>query len=175
MILRKTLLAILLSFLLSNKVFASFASSSVWASLAIPAVAGAYSIYIEDYQGARQLVYAELLSGQITALLKQAVTRTRPDGSNDSSFPSAEASIGFAGASYVQHRYGLLSSVPFYVATSAICVERVNVKQQYWSDVVVGAALGYVTAAFFTTPNFTFSPDFEPRTKYCGFRFSWRI
>jgi membrane-associated phospholipid phosphatase len=170
---KKTLFAILLPFLISNKVFADFASKSIWAALAIPAVAGAYSIYIDDYQGARQLIYSELLAGEATALLKVAIHRARPDGTTDTSFPCAEASIGFAGASYVQHRYGILASVPFYVASSAISLERINVRKQFWSDVIFGAALGYASAAFFTTPNL--SVNAECGTKYCGIGFKWRI
>ncbi len=170
---KKTLLAILLPFLISNKVFAAFASKSIWASLAIPAVAGAYSFYIDDYQGVKQLAYSELFAGEGSALLKAIVHRTRPDGTTDTSFPCAEAAIGFAAASYVQHRYGILASVPFYVAGSAISLERINVRRQFWSDVIFGAALGYASAAFFTTPNFSISP--ECGTKYCGIRFNWRI
>lgn len=170
---KKIIFIILFPLLLCHKAFAGFASTSMWASLALPAIAGGYSIYIDDYQGARQLIYSELVAGQITALLKATVTRSTPDGMNDSSFPCAEASIGFAASSYVQHRYGLLASVPFYVASSAISIERINVKKEFWSDVLFGAALGYVSAAFFTTPNVSVTP--ECGTKYCGIRFKWII
>jgi membrane-associated phospholipid phosphatase len=168
---KKILLIILLPLFLCHKAFAGFASTSMWASIALPVIAGGYSLYIDDYQGARQLIYSELVAGQVTALLKATVNRTTPDGTSDSSFPCAEASVGFAASSYVQHRYGLLASVPFYVATSAISLERINVKKEYWSDVLFGAALGYVSAAFFTTPYISVTP--ECGTKYCGVRFKW--
>lgn len=169
---KKTFLLLIL-FLYANLGHAKFASSSIWASLAIPAVAGAYSIYIEDYQGARQLVYSELLAGQAAALLNVSVHRTRPNGRSDNSFPQGEAAIGFAAASYFQHRYDLLSSVPFYVAATTISLERINVKENFWSDAVVGAAMGYVSAALFTK-GYPVSLECDPSTRYCGVKLYYK-
>ena len=79
-----------------------------------------------------------------TAVLKRAVGRERPNGENDRSFPSGHSSNAFALATVAERHYGWKVGVPAYALASAIAVSRVQRDKHYLSDVVAGAALGYI-------------------------------
>jgi membrane-associated phospholipid phosphatase len=81
-----------------------------------------------------------------TTALKHAVSRTRPDGSNQLSFPSGHTSSAFAWATVAQAHYGWKVGAPSYLAATAIGLSRVSNDKHHLSDVIAGAALGYVTA-----------------------------
>lgn len=138
----------------------SVTTKSMLVALSLPAVAGAYSITNGDYEGVKEWALSCLVTAQVTTLLKNSVNRTRPNGENDLSFPSGHTAAAFVGASYLDHRYGLQWGVPMYIIASVIGLERVNVKDHYWSDVVAGAAIGYAAGAIFTVryPKVWFEP-----------------
>jgi Capsule assembly protein Wzi/PAP2 superfamily len=93
----------------------------------------------------------------IVEALKLATGRQRPyqgDGTGSflkrgSSFPSEHATAAWAIAGMVAHEY----PNPFlkflsYGAATAVSVSRINAKQHFPSDVLVGAAIGYLTSSF---------------------------
>ncbi len=79
-----------------------------------------------------------------TFALKNAVHRTRPDGSNRLSFPSGHTSSAFAAASVLESHYGPRVGVPAYTLASLIGASRLASRAHHVSDVVAGAALGFV-------------------------------
>lgn len=79
-----------------------------------------------------------------TALLKVAVQRERPDGSDRHSFPSGHASHAFTLAAVSQHHYGWKLGVPMYAAAAVVSYSRLVRDKHYLSDVVAGATLGFV-------------------------------
>jgi membrane-associated phospholipid phosphatase len=87
---------------------------------------------------------AVLVNGIYTELIKKAVSRTRPDGSDRLSFPSGHASSAFALATVAQQHYGFKVGVPSYVAASAIGLSRIERDKHYLSDVLAGATLGVI-------------------------------
>jgi membrane-associated phospholipid phosphatase len=89
---------------------------------------------------------AVIVNGLYTQILKSAVGRTRPDGSNRVSFPSGHTSSAFALATVAERHYGWKVGVPSYLAAGAIGLSRIERSKHYLSDVLAGATLGVITA-----------------------------
>lgn len=107
---------------------------------------------------------AGLLAGEaaidslaITEAVKYATGRNRPfqgdhNGefwSGGDSFPSNHAAVAWAAASVLSHEYpGPLPKLFAYGAAAAITAARVESKQHFTSDVLVGSAIGWLTGEF---------------------------
>jgi hypothetical protein len=107
---------------------------------------------------------AGLLAGEaavdslaITEAVKYATGRNRPFQGNHNgefwsggdSFPSNHAAVAWATASVLSHEYpGPLPKLLAYGAAAAISVARVESKQHFTSDVLVGSAIGWLTGEF---------------------------
>jgi membrane-associated phospholipid phosphatase len=78
-----------------------------------------------------------------TYTLKYTVSRERPDGSDQLSFPSGHTSNAFAGATVIARHYGWKLGVPAYATATFIGVSRMAANRHHFSDVVGGALLGY--------------------------------
>lgn len=169
----------ILSFLvlIFSKTTLATSAKSTLQTVATPLIAVTYSLTISDYEGVKELVYASLVTAQLTTLIKNSVRRTRPNGDNDLSFPSGHAAGAFVGASYAQFRYGWHWGVPMYAIASAVAVQRVNGADHYWTDVIAGAALGTGVAYFFTRcyPNAWVVPEFNFQTKSYGLQFKYDL
>ena len=88
---------------------------------------------------------AVIVNGLYTEIFKKAAHRTRPDGSDNQSFPSGHASTAFAWATVAQSHYGWKVGVPSYLAASAIGFSRISNNKHHLSDVLAGATIGYIT------------------------------
>ena len=77
--------------------------------------------------------------------------RERPDHSDKKSLPSGHASGSFAPAAFMYYRYGAEYGIPAFVASSFVAYTRVEARKHYVSDVAVGAAVGILSAKYFTT------------------------
>jgi membrane-associated phospholipid phosphatase len=145
--------------------------------MSIPLIGGLYSYTKGDIEGLMELTMSCAITAQVTALLKYTTHRTRPDGSDDLSFPSGHAAASFTGASYLHHRYGLNWGLPMYAIGTAISIQRVNVKSHYWTDVLAGAALGYLSGYLFTVkyPNVWISPDYNAQNNSYGMQMGMRF
>jgi membrane-associated phospholipid phosphatase len=80
-----------------------------------------------------------------TGALKYATQRGRPDGSSRLSFPSGHTSNAFAWATIADHHYGHKVGLPALALASLVGVSRLEKNAHHLSDVIAGAALGYVT------------------------------
>jgi membrane-associated phospholipid phosphatase len=116
------------------------------ASYGVPIAAGVISLYKDDEDGIVQLATGFAISMASTYGLKKTVDRTRPDGSNDDSFPSGHTAKAFAGAGYLHYRYGLKYGIPAYIASAAVGASRVDADKHYWSDVIASAVLTNLVA-----------------------------
>lgn len=87
---------------------------------------------------------AAIVNFGYTELLKLAVGRERPNGQDDKSFPSGHTSNAFALAAVAERHYGWKLGVPAYLAASLVGASRIQQDKHYLSDVVAGAALGYI-------------------------------
>lgn len=105
-----------------------------------------------DWQGLKQAAFSAATTAGVTYLLKYTVKKTRPDGSDDHSFPSAHTSVMFANAAFVQRRYGWKVGAPAYVLATYVGWSRTYAKKHDWWDVAAGAAIGAGSSYIFTRP-----------------------
>lgn len=120
---------------------------------AIPAIAASISWYKDDYDGLKQFGYGLLSTTATVEILKYSVDATRPNGSPHS-FPSGHTAWAFAGASYLQMRYGWEYGLPAYIAAGAVGWSRVESNNHYWRDVIAGAAIATGFNYIFTTNDY---------------------
>ena len=126
----------------------------------LPALAGLATLAQHDTEGTRQWVLATGATLAATELLKQTVRATRPDGSDQKSFPSGHTSVAFSAATFMDRRYGEqwrsrygAWTVPALYGVAALTgVARVEANRHHWGDVLAGAALGYGAARFWSEP-----------------------
>jgi membrane-associated phospholipid phosphatase len=84
------------------------------------------------------------VTGGWTFAFKSAAHRTRPDGSDQMSFPSGHASTAFAWATVANHHYGSRVGVPAYAVASLIGISRLEKNKHNVSDVLAGATIGFI-------------------------------
>jgi membrane-associated phospholipid phosphatase len=90
------------------------------------------------------LIRAQIVNGTLTASLKLAAHRERPDGT-PWSFPSGHASASFATATVLQRHLGWKVGLPAYAAAAYIGASRLQDNKHFASDVLFGAAVGIVS------------------------------
>ena len=93
--------------------------------------------------GTYDLSQAIIVNGLYTFTLKYVVSRERPDGSDQLSFPSGHTSNAFASATVVHRHYGWKVGIPAYGVATFLGVSRMAANRHHFSDVVGGALLGY--------------------------------
>jgi len=99
---------------------------------------------------------AELVTVGATTLLKDTTGRTRPNGSENKSFPSGEASAAFSSVALSNRNLDSIKlpqevKIPLKVVNillgSSVAWARVEAQAHYPSDVLAGAALGNFLSA----------------------------
>lgn len=93
---------------------------------------------------ASDVVRAQLLAEALTISVKFSARRKRPEGSGFA-FPSGHASVAFASATVLQHRFGKRVGIPAYAVAAYVAASRVQMRRHFLSDVVFGAVLGVVS------------------------------
>ena len=100
------------------------------------------------YQIVTADAFAAIMMAAVVNGLKYSINRTRPNG-HDASFPSGHTATAFTGATLLAHEYGDRSiwiPIAGYTVATATGVMRVLNNRHYVSDVIVGAAVGILTA-----------------------------
>ncbi len=87
---------------------------------------------------------ASLVNLAYSEAMKRLVRRERPNGVDNKSFPSGHSSNAFALATCFERHYGWKVSLPAYLIASAVAASRLQRNAHYLSDVVGGAAVGYI-------------------------------
>lgn len=112
------------------------------------------------------LIRAQVLSQTVTQTIKFAAGRTRPDGSNDQSFPSGHTSSSFATATVLQRHFGWKVGVPAFAAAAYVAASRVQMQKHYFTDVAFGAIVGIIAGRTVTLriggERFTLAPMAAP-------------
>ncbi|GMR14635.1 MAG: phosphatase PAP2 family protein [Gammaproteobacteria bacterium] len=118
----------------------------------IPAVAYGTTFYLHDSDGRKQFYKGFFTNLAVTYTLKKTISKTRPNGKDDESFPSGHSSVAFQGAAFIHKRYGLKYAVPAYLGASYVAWSRVESDNHFTVDVVAGAAIGIASSFIFTKP-----------------------
>lgn len=119
----------------------------------IPGAMGLATAIIKgDGKGIVQLAESEAASVAAAYLLKYAVRKERPDGTDMHSFPSNHSGVAFAGATFLQRRYGWKLGVPAYAVSTYVAWGRIYAKRHDVWDVLAGTAIGIGSALVFTRP-----------------------
>lgn len=116
----------------------------------LPLAAGASTLIYKDNENAKwQFVKTMGTSLATTLILKKVINKERPNG-EDYAFPSGHTSNAFAGAAFLERRFGWEVGIPAYLLASYVGWTRVDAdKHDYW-DVLGGAVVGVGSAYLFT-------------------------
>ncbi len=110
-------------------------------AVAIP-LAGLGVIALDhDLSGGYQLLASLATTAAVTYGLNEAIDKETPEG-DDGAFPSGHSAISFAGATYLQRRYGCRYGIPAYAAAAFVGWSRIDSDRHDLADVLGGAALG---------------------------------
>jgi len=104
-----------------------------------------------DKKGAWQFAKGFVVTEAVTYGLKMSINKTRPDQSNDNSFPSGHTSTVFHSAGYIHRRYGFKYSIPAYALAGFTAASRIDSKKHDMLDIIAGAAIGLGSNLLFTT------------------------
>jgi membrane-associated phospholipid phosphatase len=88
-----------------------------------------------------------VINQSIAQGIKMAVRSERPVPNGTYSFPSGHTSSAFTWATTVQHYYGWKAGMAAYLAASYVGFSRMDDHSHRLTDVVAGAALGYIVGS----------------------------
>jgi membrane-associated phospholipid phosphatase len=154
----KSAKALVLSFAVSMSGVANAGGVQTWGhvsdalAVGLPLLAAGTAFGKGDSQGVKELTYSLGATLAATTALKSLIHEQRPDGSGNDSFPSGHTAIAFAAARFIDKRYAPEASPYLYAAAGLTALARVKADKHFTKDVVVGAALGYASAEYFTRP-----------------------
>lgn len=87
---------------------------------------------------------AAIVNLSYTALLKAAVSRNRPNATDNDSFPSGHTSNAFVLATVLSEHYGDKLGPSAYIAATLIGASRLRSNAHWLTDVIAGATLGHI-------------------------------
>jgi len=120
---------------------------------AIPLYALGFTIFKADREGTRMFLKSYGYTMGSTYAIKYAVNAERPNGGGQS-FPSGHAASAFAGAWFLQARYGWKQGVPALILAGLVGWSRVEAKA-HWPIDVYGSALLSLGITFAITKPYT--------------------
>ncbi|WP_052181138.1 phosphatase PAP2 family protein [Alistipes sp. ZOR0009] len=98
---------------------------------------------------ATSTAFSSVVMGITVNTLKGSVSKRRPDGSANNSFPSGHTTMAFMMATWLHKEYGVtrspLYSIFGYATATSIAMGRVMNNKHWLSDVVAGAGLGILS------------------------------
>ena len=149
-------LLLLLAFLPLSQVMAqsrSAVDTSTDVLMLAPGAVGAGVAFLKgDYKGLLQLAESGATAVATSVLLKQVIKKERPDGSDKKAFPSNHTAAAFAGAAFLQRRYGWSYGIPAYAVSAYVAWGRIYAKKHDIWDVLAGATIGVGSAYIYTRP-----------------------
>lgn len=129
-------------------VFDDYIQYAPWAAHVTMGLCGVKGVSKNRYQVLTADALAAVMMVSVVQGLKYSINRTRPNG-HSVSFPSGHTAAAFTGATLLAHEYANRSiwiPIAGYTVATATGVMRVLNNRHYVSDVVVGAAIGILSA-----------------------------
>lgn len=147
--------------MLSVSFFVNASSKDEWESFSDIGSAGLVGAalivptYHGDWEGLQQASFGIITASGVALLGKAAINKTRPDKSDDQSFPSNHTSTAFGAATTLSIRYGWQVAIPAYTVATLVGVGRTKADRHYWEDAAAGAVIGTLAGWAFTDPSNT--------------------
>jgi PAP2 superfamily len=147
-------------------------------SVAMPVGVAAYEAGRRDDEGLWQFGKSWAATVVSTEILKHTTNVTRPDGSDDRSFPSQHAANAFVAATYMHRRHGFEQAWPLYLAATYVGWTRVQADKHRWADIAGSAALAGAFSWCLVTPAsgepaVVVTPSLAPRAVSLEIRARW--
>lgn len=101
------------------------------------------TIILQDWEGTLQFAKAFGASWLTTYTLKYAIGKLRPASDHPLSHPSGHTMGAFAGAAFIDNRYGHAFGIPAYALAAFTGYSRVHSDNHFLDDVVSGARIAY--------------------------------
>jgi membrane-associated phospholipid phosphatase len=120
--------------------------------IALPVGAAATTLILQDWEGTGQFAKTFAASWATVYGLKVAIGKMRPASENRLSHPSGHTMGAFAGAAFIDTRYGHTFGIPAYALAAFTGYSRIYADKHFFDDVVSGASISMLWTWFFTTP-----------------------
>ncbi len=133
------------------------------------AVAG----YRRDIDGLRQFGSSVLLTSGLTLAAKALVDSERPNGEDNDSFPSGHVATAFAGAGFLQRRYGLRFGIPAYLAATSVALNRLENDHHRVVDVAAGGLIAFIVNRYLVTQAPAIEAQFSATNLSVGIRYNY--
>jgi membrane-associated phospholipid phosphatase len=117
----------------------------------LPIAAYTLTFTRHDQEGRKQFYKSFFSSMTVMYALKYGVPETRPNGGKHS-YVSGHTASAFAGAAFIQRRYGWKLGAPSYALASFVGWSRYHARKHYTNDILRGAAIGIAGAYLFARP-----------------------
>ncbi|NOY22818.1 MAG: phosphatase PAP2 family protein [Acidobacteria bacterium] len=117
----------------------------------LPIAAYTLTFIRHDQTGRDQFYRAFFSSMAVTYALKYGINERRPNGGKHS-VVSGHTASAFAGAAFIQRRYGWKLGAPSYALASFVGWSRYHARKHYKNDILRGAAIGIAGAYLFSRP-----------------------
>lgn len=154
--------------------------------VALPLLAGSMTVVYRDWHGTLEFAKSFGLAMGVTYILKPMVNEDRPISSENRrvgrsagnmSFPSGHTAAAFAGAAFLQMRYGWGFGIPCYLMAGYVGFSRVYSQKHWFMDVLGGASIALAANVLFTTRyskrNYTIEPIIEEDRR--GISLKWDL
>jgi membrane-associated phospholipid phosphatase len=105
-----------------------------------------------DREGTYQAIKSIGFSLATMGVAKELAQKIRPDASDSSSYPSGHTTAAFAGAGFIDQRYGHWWGVPALLLAGFTAYSRIQSYNHFADDTVAGASIGLMYNWLLVTP-----------------------
>ena len=119
---------------------------------ALPLTALGTTYALGDEEGSKQFYKSFFTALGTTTALKGVYSKLRPKSTSRTSFPSGHTTAAFAGAAFIDQRYGHKWGAIAYTAAGITGYSRVRSENHFADDVVAGASIAIMSNWLWVTP-----------------------